>query len=69
MPRLDGLGLLKALRADDRFRDLPVVILTSFDQDSNRLEAEAEGVSAFLGKPPGSQALTQTVRRLIGVPN
>src|SRR5689334_16443413 len=39
LPRLDGIDVLKAIRADERTRYLPVVMLTSSDHDRDRLAA------------------------------
>src|SRR5579872_1655794 len=39
LPRLDGLAVLKTIRADERTRHLPIVILTSSNEDKDRLSA------------------------------
>ena len=54
MPGMDGLSLLKALRRDERFKDLPIIMLTASGQDQDRLLAQNEGANGFLTKPTSS---------------
>lgn len=65
MPSVDGLMLVRQMRADPRFADLPVIMLTSSGEDGDRLSADAEGVNAFLTKPTSSTELIETVNRLL----
>ncbi len=51
MPKLDGFGVLKALREDERFRYLPVVILTTSNDDEDRFRSYDLGVNAYIRKP------------------
>jgi CheY-like chemotaxis protein len=51
MPRLNGLELLKILRADPEFSDLNVFIMTTSDLDTDRSGAGALGVSGYIIKP------------------
>lgn len=51
MPRLDGLGLLRALRQDPRTARIPVVFITAHDDEATRLMGLEEQVDDFIGKP------------------
>jgi len=51
MPRLNGLELLKILRADPEFSDLNVFIMTTSDLDADRSGATDLGVSGYIIKP------------------
>jgi CheY-like chemotaxis protein len=51
MPRLNGLELLKILRADPEFSDLNVFIMTTSDLDIDRSGAKELGVSGYIIKP------------------
>ena len=51
MPRLNGLELLKILRADPDFEDLNVFIMTTSDLDSDRMGAKDLNVSGYIIKP------------------
>jgi chemosensory pili system protein ChpA (sensor histidine kinase/response regulator) len=64
MPRMDGFELTKTLRADARFRHLPIVMITSRTADKHRDRALALGVDVFLGKPYDEAELLGHVRAL-----
>jgi CheY-like chemotaxis protein len=61
MPRVDGFEVLERLRADERTRDLPVVIFSGSDEESDRLKAERLGASAYVRKPIGFAKLQATL--------
>jgi CheY-like chemotaxis protein len=69
MPDVDGLTLLRQLRADTRYRELPIVMLTASGQDQDRLDARAAGANDFLTKPASSAELVETVRRWLPSPH
>ena len=50
MPGMTGIDVLLRLRADHRFRNLPVIVVTSSTLDSDRTAAVAAGANAFLHK-------------------
>jgi len=66
MPEMDGLTLLKLLRADPRYAALRIVMLTASGQDEDRETAQAAGADAFLNKPTSSWELAETVNRVMG---
>jgi CheY-like chemotaxis protein len=66
MPEMDGLTLLRHLRANERYKRLPIVMLTASGQDADRIQAKAEGANDFLSKPTSSRELLDTVNRLLG---
>ncbi len=51
MPRLDGLGLVRALRADPALDHVPLVVLTARAGEESRLEGLRAGVDDYLAKP------------------
>lgn len=51
MPGMDGFAIVRAIRADDQLRHLPVIMLTSRGQADTRSTAADLGISAFLTKP------------------
>jgi len=57
MPRMDGFELLATLRDDARWRDLPVVMITSRIADRHRERATQLGANAYMGKPYHEEAL------------
>jgi CheY-like chemotaxis protein len=65
MPEIDGLMLLRQLRADARYQALPVIMLTASGQDQDRITAREIGANDFLSKPASSRELLETVQRLL----
>ena len=66
MPRMDGLQLTTRLRADDRFRDFPVILVTSLDSEEDRVRGVEVGADAYIVKSTFSRnGLLEAVRRLI----
>ncbi len=51
LPKLTGLEVLKHVRADERTKLLPVVILTSSDNDEDRLQSYELGANSYVRKP------------------
>lgn len=51
MPRMNGLEFLQAVKADPRLRRVPVVMLTTSRQDSDRLQSYDLGVAGYILKP------------------
>jgi two-component system chemotaxis response regulator CheY len=67
MPKLDGLTFLRQVRADGRFKQLPIIMLTASCDDQDHLTARAEGADEFLTKPASSHLLIETVDRLLSI--
>jgi CheY-like chemotaxis protein len=65
MPVMDGVSALRKLRADQRFRDLPVIMLTASGLERDARTARAEGASDFLTKPFRSQELVEKLDELL----
>jgi CheY-like chemotaxis protein len=68
MPVLDGIGLVKAIRASERHRRLPVIMLTASIEPSIQEEADAIGVDRLITKLVGSQELVGAVDELLAAP-
>ena len=64
LPRLSGLEVLQRIREDSRTRLIPVVILTSSDEESDRLRSYESGANSFVRKPVEFAAFAETVSRL-----
>lgn len=61
MPRLDGIEVLRQLKADDRTRTIPVVMLTSSAEDKDLRACYELGVNSYLVKPVGFGAFATVV--------
>lgn len=65
MPGLNGLDLLKRLKADDRFADIPVIMLTSVDREDEVVSALEGGADDFLKKPFSLDELAARIKRTL----
>jgi two-component system response regulator len=64
LPKIDGLEVLKRLRADERTRLLPVVILTSSTEEQDRLRGYGLGANSYVRKPVDFDQFIEAVRQL-----
>ncbi len=64
LPKVDGLEVLRQLRSHERTRLLPVVILTSSDEDKDRLAGYANGANSYVRKPVDFIEFAEAVRQL-----
>lgn len=64
LPKIDGLEVLRHIRADERTKLLPVVILTSSKEDKDRLEGYASGANSYVRKPIEFSEFAEAVRQL-----
>ena len=64
LPRVSGLEILERLRADPRTSLLPIVILTSSDEESDRLRGYHHGANSFVRKPLDFSEFVATVSHL-----
>jgi CheY-like chemotaxis protein len=64
LPRLDGLDVLRRIRADERTRLLPVVILTSSIEDNDRINGYGLGANSYVRKPVNFNEFIEAVRQL-----
>ena len=65
MPEMDGLALLRDIRANKNSKDLPVIVLTGVGAKDLRDQARQLGANAILTKPIGSQELLQVIDGLL----
>lgn len=64
LPKLDGLEVLKAIRADSRTSKLPVVVLTASDEPERVEECYASGANSFIKKPTDPAEFSEMVLQL-----
>lgn len=65
MPRLNGLELVKKLRADPRYDRLPIIMVTSEAAKYNVIEAVKAGVNDYLIKPVSEKNLMEKIDRVL----
>jgi two-component system, response regulator len=64
LPRIDGLEVLRRLRADERTRLLPVVILTSSKEQRDMLDGYGLGANSYVRKPVNFEQFVRAVEQL-----
>jgi two-component system, response regulator len=64
LPKIDGLSVLKQLRANPKTKLIPVVILTSSKEDQDIIEGYALGANSYVRKPVDFNAFTEAIRQL-----
>jgi two-component system, response regulator len=64
LPKLDGLEVLRRLRADPRTRLLPVVILTSSKEEQDLIAGYKSQVNSYIRKPVDFDQFVETIREL-----
>jgi two-component system chemotaxis response regulator CheY len=65
MPRLDGIGFLETVKKDPRWKDIPVIVVSSIAQRERMIKAIQEGAKQYLTKPfTSEQLLTKVVDAL-----
>ncbi|MGQ0602130.1 MAG: response regulator [Anaerolineales bacterium] len=64
MPKVDGLTVLRQIRADAQLHLIPVVILTSSREERDVLDSYKLGINAYVVKPMGLPAFTNAVKEL-----
>ncbi|MGH1343310.1 MAG: response regulator [Nannocystales bacterium] len=67
MPILDGLKLVKRLRADDAYRNVPIIIITTEGAEEDRQRALALGANAYITKPIQAPQVIQLVRETLSL--
>jgi two-component system response regulator len=64
LPKVNGLEVLKRIRGDERTKTLPIVMLTSSNEDRDRLDAYSNFANSYIRKPVDFDQFTEAVRQL-----
>lgn len=64
MPRMDGRETLMAIKADEKLRSIPVVVLTTSEADTDILKCYDLGASCYIAKPVGFKEFLKVVQSL-----
>ncbi len=65
MPRLDGIGLTEKLRATDKFKTTPILILTTESSDQMKQAGRAAGATGWLVKPFNPAKLIEVIKKVV----
>jgi len=64
LPKVDGLEVLKQLKADPQFKSIPIIMLTTSDRDEEIAESYAGGANSYVVKPMDFEDFMKKVRKL-----
>ncbi|MBF0275868.1 MAG: response regulator [Nitrospinae bacterium] len=65
MPVMDGFELIKKLKADDRLKEIPVIILSCLDNDEDIVKGFSLGAFQFMHKPASSEVLIESIHSFL----
>lgn len=65
MPYMDGMELTKTLRADPNLSDIPILMVTTENDDTEREKAYSNGVNGYLVKPVTGDAIALNIKNII----
>lgn len=66
MPNMDGIGLIKGVRAGALNKFIPIIMLTTESQDSRKLEGKSAGATGWIVKPFKPEQLIAVVKKVLG---
>ena len=66
MPKLEGVGLSRALRADPKHRSVPILMLTTESDPAKKAEGKGAGATGWLVKPFNPEKLVELIHRVCG---
>jgi len=66
MPNLDGLGLIRGVRAGTLNKFIPIIMLTTESQDGKKVEGKAAGATGWIVKPFKPEQLIAVIRKVLG---
>ena len=66
MPKLDGIGLIRSVRALPACKGIPIIMLTTESQEGRKQEGKAAGATGWIVKPFTTQQMLAVVKRVLG---
>ena len=68
MPIMDGLKLVRRVRADEQLKNIPIIIITTEGAEEDRARALALGANAYIAKPIQANQVIAQVKKLLKLP-
>lgn len=66
MPKKNGFQVCRALKQDENFKRIPIIILTSKSQESDKFWGQKQGADEYITKPFEQVALVHAVKKYVG---
>lgn len=67
MPQLNGLDLARNIKADDRYKNKPIIILTTESSNDLKMVGKEIGVTGWMVKPFSDEKLVKSLKMILGV--
>ena len=67
MPKKNGFQVCRALKQDDNLKNVPIILLTSKTQESDKFWGRKQGADEYITKPFEPEVLMHAVKKLLGV--
>ena len=67
MPQLNGLDLARSIKADDRYKNKPIIILTTESSNEIKMIGKEIGVTGWMVKPFSDEKLVKSLKMILGV--
>ena len=65
MPNMDGIELIKAIRRNEAYRFMPIIMLTTESQEAKKKEAKASGATGWIVKPFKPEQLLAVIKKVL----
>ena len=66
MPHVDGIGVIRGVRANPAFKGIPILMLTTESQENRKMEGKAAGATGWIVKPFAPEKLLAVVKKVLG---
>ena len=66
MPKLDGIGLIRAIRANVKYKFIPIIMLTTESQEAMKQQGRSAGATGWIVKPFKPEQLLAIVKKVLG---
>lgn len=67
MPQLNGLDLARSIKADERYKNKPIIILTTESSNEMKMAGKEIGVTGWMVKPFSDEKLVKSLKMILGV--
>lgn len=64
MPKMNGIEFLRIIKQDDRFKRIPVVVLTSSREEQDKMDSFGLGIAGYMVKPSDYQKFVEVIRTI-----
>lgn len=67
MPEMNGLDLARSIKADDRYKTKPIIVLTTESSEQMKMTGKEIGVTGWMVKPFNDEKLVKSIKMVLGV--